>query len=358
MKQIDRYIIKKFLGTFFFSIILIMVIVVVFDVAEQIDDFIESKATFWQIVTGYYLNFIPYFANLFTPLFVFISVIFFTSKLAQNSEFIALLSSGVSFRRILYPYLISASVLVVLSLFLSNYFIPNANKGLFQFKKDYIWNKTSNFDRNIHKQISPGVLIYMESYSTEFDIGYRFSIEKIENNKLVSKMMSDMIQWDSLKGKWTAKNYYIRNIYADHEEIIKGENIDTALAIIPADFKERMELIEAMNYFELNEYIATQELSGSPNIEKYRIEKLKRVANPFSIFILSLIGVCVSSRKVRGGTGMHIGIGLGLSFTYILFMQMSTNFAIGGSMPALLGVWLPNIVFLVIGLGLYKYTPK
>lgn len=358
MKHIDLYIIKKFLGTFFFSIVLIMVIVVVFDVAEQIDDFIESKATVWQIISEYYLNFIPYFANLFTPLFVFISVIFFTSKLAQHTEIIAILSSGISFRRMLLPYFISAAVIVALSLALANYFIPNANKALFSFKKQYIWNKPSNFDRNIHKQISPGVFIYMEAYSTEFDIGYRFSIEKIENNKLVSKLMSDMIQWDSTKSKWSIKNYYIREIRDDQEIITKGTQTDTTLALKPDDFKERMELIEAMNYFELNDYIAEQELRGSPNIDKYRIEKYKRTANPFSIFILSLIGVCVSSRKTRGGTGLHIGIGLVLSFTYILFMQMSTNFAVGGSMPAILGVWLPNIVYLFIGLAMYRNTQK
>lgn len=358
MKQIDRYIIRKFLGTFFFSIILIMVIVIVFDVAEQMEDFIESKATFWEIITGYYLNFIPYFANLFTPLFVFISVIFFTSKMAQNTEIIAILSSGISFRRMLLPYFLAAMVIVFLSLLMANYFIPNANKGLFSFKREYIWNKATNFDRNIHKQISPGVLIYMESYSTDFDIGYRFTLEKIENNRLVSKLTSDMIQWDSTKQKWSVRNYYIRDIYDDHEVITKGSSIDTTLALHPGDFKERMEMIEAMNYFELNTYIDDQELRGSPNIEKYRIEKYKRVANPFSIFILSLIGVCVSSRKTRGGTGLHIGIGLSLSFTYILFMQMSTNFAVGGAMPSLLGVWLPNLVYLMIGIVLYRYTQK
>jgi len=358
MKKIDLYIIKKFLGTFFFSIILIMVIVVVFDVAEQIDDFIETNATFWEIVSGYYMNFIPYFANLFTPLFVFISVIFFTSKLAQNTEVIAILSSGISFRRLLFPYFLAATVIVILSLFMANYFIPNANKELFAFKKQYIWNKASNYERNIHKQISPGVLIYMESYSTDFDIGYRFSLEKIEDNRLVSKLTCDMIQWDSTKSKWTIKNYYIRDIYDDHEVITKGATIDTTLALKPDDFKERMELIEAMNYFELNTYIDDQVLRGSPNIEKYEIEKYKRLANPFSIFILSLIGVCVSSRKVRGGTGLHIGVGLVLSFSYILFLQMSTNFAISGAMHALLGVWLPNIIYAIIGIGMYKYTPK
>ncbi|PKP18337.1 MAG: hypothetical protein CVU05_13695 [Bacteroidetes bacterium HGW-Bacteroidetes-21] len=358
LKRLDIYIIKKFLGTFVFSIILILSIAIVFDIAEQIDDFMESDATFWQIVTGYYLNFIPYFANLFTPLFVFIAVIFFTSKMAQKTEIIAILSSGISFRRFLFPYFISSLIIAIFSLFMSNYFIPNANKGLFAFKKAYIWNKTSNTERNIHKQLEPGMLLYMESYSTEFDIGYRFTLEKIRNDSLVSKLMSDMIQWDSTKGKWTIKSYYIRNIYPDHEDIIKGNDLDTTLQIKPSDFKERMELLEAMNYFELSEYIKEQEIRGSPNIEKYRIQQYLRVSNPFSIFILALIGICVSSRKVRGGTGMHIGLGLALSFSYILILQMSTNFAISGSLPAIVGVWLPNIVYTIIGIFLYRLTPK
>jgi len=357
-KLIDAYIAKKFLGTFFFAIILIISIAIVFDLAEQIDEFIERKAPMYDILFRYYLNFIPYFINLFTPLLVFISVIFFTSKMAQNTEIIAILSSGTSFKRMLVPYFLSAFLITIISLFLSNYVIPNANKELIEFKKEYIWNTTRNYDRNIHKQIRPGILIYMESYSTEFDIGYKFTLEQIVDGKLKSKLISDMIQYDSLKEIWTIKNYYIRDFYEDGEKINKGESIDTVLDIHPSDFKRRIEFLDAMNYFELNDFIEEQKLQGSPNIVAYQIQKYQRISNPFSTFILTLIGISVASRKTRGGTGMHIGIGLLLSFSYILFLQMSTNFAIGGTMPPILGVWLPNIFYTIIGFVMYKMAPK
>lgn len=355
---LDRYIIKKFLGTFLFSILIIISIAIVFDTSEKIDDFIENDAKFWDIVIRYYLNFIPYFANLFSSLFIFISVIFFTSKMASDTEIIAILSSGVSFKRLMFPYFVSAFLLALLSFFLSNYIIPEANKVRYQFMKEFIFNKEHNNETNIHKQLEPGIFIYMESYSAESKTGYKFSIEKFDNSKLVSKLISDNVVWDSTKNKWQINNYYIRTINKNDETITKGKSIDTTLNIKPSDFTRRLEEIETMTLPELNSYIAEQKLQGAENIEKLLIQKYQRFAFPFSTFILTLIGVSIASRKTKGGIGMHIGLGILLSFSYILFMQVSTNLAIGSGLNSMVAVWIPNIFYLLIGIFLYRAAPK
>ncbi len=359
LKTLDIYIIKKFLGTFFFAILLIISIAVIFDFSEKIDDFLEKNAPFRLIITQYYMNFIPYFAVLFSPLFTFIAVIFFTSKMAYNTEIIAILSNGISFRRLMVPYFISAVIITAFSFLLSNFVIPNANRERFAFEELYYHSRPKSFqERNVHRQIEPGIYVYLESYSTYDNIGRRFSIEKFDDGKLVSKLMSDYIRWDSTKSKWTIYNYYIRDYHGDDQTIIKGSHIDTTLNMTPEDFKMRQNAIEAMDFHRLNKFISNQRLQGVSNITSLLIEKYKRIAFPFSAFILTLIGVSVSSRKVKGGIGMHIGIGLMISFGYILFMQFSSQFAIGGKLPPLIAVWLPNIIFTVIALFLYKLAPK
>ncbi len=358
LKRLDVYIIKKFLGTFFYSIILIISIAIIFDFAERMDDFITGEAPFKKIIFDYYLNFIPYFTNLFSYLFVFISVIFFTSKMAQDSEIIAILSSGISFRRIMRPYFISAAVIAILSLFLANFVIPYSTKKKLEFEFKYIRNPYRNDQVNIHKQIQPGVFVYLESYSVESDIAYKFSMEKIENGKLVSKLMTEFAKWDSTKNCWTLNNYYIRTFATDHDNIVKGASLDTVIKLIPEDFKRRVEMVETMDYNRLNEFIEEQKLEGSENVEAYQVQKYQRMINPLSAFVLMIIGLSVSSRKVRGGIGMHLGIGLTLSFSYILFLQISTNMAIGGTLPPILGVCLPTIIYSVIAIFLYRLTPK
>lgn len=358
MKKLDIYIIKKFLGTFFFAIALIVAISVVFDISEHLDDFIQKGAPLLEIIVDYYSNFIPYFVNLFSHLFVFISVIFFTSKMASNSEIVAILSSGVSFKRLLFPYFISALVLTIFSYSLSNFVIPRANKVRYEFQKRYIWNTAHSEDRNIHKQVAPGIYIYMDNYNASNQTGYRFSIEKFENSKLISKLMAESVVWDSLKNKWKINNYYIRNIFDDREELLRGVTKDTAFNVNPEEFTRRNEEVEALDYFELNNYIAEQQMRGTSRVVVYLVEKYRRMASPFSTFILTLIGVSVSSRKVRGGIGLHIGIGLAISFSYILFMQISSTFAINGSMNPILAVWIPNILFSILAFLFYKNTPK
>lgn len=358
LKRIDLYIIRKFLGTFIYSIILIISIAIVFDFAERLDDFIERKAPLGIIMSEYYLNFIPYFTNLFAPLFVFITVIYFTSKMAQNTEIIALLSNGISFRRLLYPYFVSALIIAVLSFVLSNFVIPHSTYRKLQFEYKYIRNPFRNDEMNIHRQIKPGLFVYMENYSVESDIAYKFSIEKIENGSLKSKLLCDHAKWDSINGKWKMFNGYIRKPGNEGDSLEKFVIKDTALNIAPEDFKRRTEIVETMDYFRLNEFIEEQKLQGSENINAYLVQKYQRMINPLSIFILTLIGVSVSSRKVKGGIGLHLGIGLLLSFSYILFLQVSTNMAIGGTLAPALGVSVPTLVYLAIGLFLYRFTPK
>jgi lipopolysaccharide export system permease protein len=358
-KIIDLYIIRTFLSTFFFSLVLILAISVIFDLSEKIDNFMENNATWKQVVFKYYFNFIPYFAVLFSSLFTFITVIFFTSRMAYRSEIIAIISSGMSFHRLLIPYFVSAFVIAIFSFVLSDAVIPHANIIRLDFEEQYIHNAPQSVtERDIHRQIQPGIYIYMENYSTISDIGHKFSIEKYVNGELVSKLMSDYIKWDSTINKWVIRNYYIRDIDGMNEVIRSGKSIDTTLAIHPADFKRRLNFVETMNIRELRAYIKNLEMQGESNVISYEIEKQKRYAFPFSTFILTLIGVSVSSRKVKGGIGMQIGIGLLVAFSYILFMQFSSQFAISGSLDPVLAVWIPNLGFAVISLLLYRMAPK
>jgi len=358
LKKIDIYIIKKFLGTFFFAISLLIVIVVVFDMSEKIDDFIEKEAPLKKILFSYYLNFIPYFVNLFSYLFTFIAVIFFTSKMASDSEIIAILSSGISFRRFLVPYMISAVLLGLMSFYLANFLIPRTNQKMMAFEKIYIKNPRRNRDINIHMQISPGTFIYFESYNNVTDVGNKFSLENFENNKLVYKLSSERIIWDSITGKWKLKNYTIRMLDGFDEKIIKGKEMDTLLNLHPSEFIIIIDDIKTMNFSELRAFIEKERLKGTKNIKDYEVEKHKRIAFPFATIVLTLIGVSISSRKSRGGIGMHLGLGIGITFSFIFFLQVSTVFATRGSLSPGLSVWIPNIIFGILALFLLKIAPK
>ena len=359
LKKIDIYIIKKFLGTYFGAITLIILIAVVFDFSEKIDDFLEKSAPVSAVVFDYYMNFIPYFAVLFAPLFTFIAVIFFTSRMAYNTEIIAILSSGVSFPRLLKPYFISATIIMCFNLLMGNYVIPKANQKRFAFEEMYYYNAPKSYkDRNVHKQIEPGIYIYLESYNTHSNYGREFSIEKFVDGKLVSKLLSREIRWDSTINKWRIRNYYIRD-YIDGKQVISsGTMLDTAINLDPKEFKMRDNVMEAMTLGELNDFIDMQKMQGSARVNALLIEKFRRFSFPFSTYILTIIGVSVSSRKVKGGIGMHIGIGLLVSFAYILFLQFSSQYAISGAMPAIVAVWLPNFIFIFVAYYLYRMAPK
>lgn len=330
----------------------------VFDISEKLDDFIERKAPFRSIVFDYYLNFIPYFANLFAPLFIFISVIYFTARMAANTEIIAILNSGISFRRMLVPYFLSAGILAALSFYFNGWVIPHSNKVKLAFENTYIKNPVEFKDRNLHRQISPGYFMYMESYNNIQNTGYRFSLEKIEERKRTWFLSSDRILWDSIQNQWTIENYYIRSIDGFHETLRSGKRMDTILPIAPSDFKRRLNIVYAMDTPALNRFIEEEELSGSGNVNTYLVEKYRRTSEPFATFILMLIGVSLSSRKVRGGIGAQLGLGITISFAYIMFMQISNTFAINGSIHPIVAVWLPNVVFASIALILLRNAPK
>lgn len=359
LKIMDIYVIRKFLSTFLLSIALILSIVVIFDLSEKIDDFLESGAKLNNILFDYYLNFIPYFAVLFSSLFAFLAVIYFTSRMAYNTEIIAILCSGMSFRRLMRPYFISAIVIAAASFYLSDQVIPNANKVKLEFEEQYIKKRPVRFKtKDFHRQIEPGIYVYLHSYSNVSKVGYQFTIEKFEDGELVSKMVADQIRWDTTVNKWRARRYYIRTIDGLTETIEEGRQIDTTLAMHPDDFKMRLTIVETMSLKELDEFIQKQRMQGETNVTSYLIERHNRIAFPFTTFILTLIGLAVSSKKIRGGIGLHIAIGVVISFTYILFIQFSKQFAIGGLLPVMAAVWLPNVFFLIVAIFLMRLAPR
>jgi len=299
---IDRYIIRKFLGTFFYAIIIIIAISCIFDLSEHIDDYFEHKSTFKDVFLHYYLNFIPYFTILFSPLIVFISVIYFTSRMAYSMEIIALLSNGMSFQRLLRPYMLAAFVIALMTFVINSFILPYANTIRNEFMdRTFRTGPKNYYERNIHKQIMPGVYIYMESYSVASNIGFKFSMEKFVEGKLVAKLISDYIQWDSTKLKWRIRNYYTRT-YQGMKEIVKeGISIDTTINMKPGDFAIRDDsFYETMTMRKLNNYISALKMQGAETVTFYLVEKHKRLAFPFSTFILTLIGVTLSSKKVKG----------------------------------------------------------
>jgi len=361
LKLIDKYIIKKFLGTFFFCLLLILTIAVVFDFAEKIDNFMERHAPLKAIIFDYYMNFIPYFAMLFAPLFVFIAVIFFTSKMAVSTEIIAILNSGMSFRRMMFPYFLSALFIATFTFVLTNYVIPKANLTRMDFEDRYYHSSSSKRVpvENIHRMVYKDVYVYMGTYNPLSKRGQNFTIEKFsDSGVLESKLSSSSVVYDTTLHKWSALNYYIRDIQGNNEIIRKGKQIDTTLTIQPSDFSRDPGFVGTMTSHELNNYIDLLKLQGSDELKLFLIEKYRRFANPFAVFILTLIGVTLSSRKIRGGIGMNIGIGLTLSFSYILFLQFASQFSLKGSLGPMIAMWIPNIIYSIIGLVLYKLAPK
>ncbi len=358
LNKLDWYILRKYLGTYFFAIGIIILIVVVFDLAEKLDNFMEKGAPAKAVVTDYYLNFIPYFINLFSSLFSFIAVIFFTSKLAYNTEIIAMLSGGISFHRLLYPYLVGAVLITSLSYSLSNWVIPHANRERIEFEDKYISPMKRITDRDIHVEIEPGVYIYIEYYNAKSKTGRKASIERFDGNTLLSKTSADRIIFNEENGKWTLKDFITRDIDGMEETLIKGKSMDTTLQMVPGDFEVVKNYHETLNAKEIKAYIAKQKARGMDNVEPFIIERFRRLSDPFSSIILTIIGVSVSSRKVRGGTGLHIGIGILISFSYIFFQRVSTTFATNGNMDPFIAVWLPNFLFVFVAAYMYKKAPK
>ena len=355
-KTIDIYITKKYLGTFFYAIGLILSIAIVFDISENLDEFLSKDIPTRDIIVDYYMNFIPYFGNLFSPLFTFIAVIYFTSKMAYNTEIIAILSSGVSYARLMRPYLVSAAVITILSFTLGNFIIPPANKTMINFRQKYIKNKTVGTEQNVHRQIEPGVYIYLQRFSGN-NIGTNYTLERFEGAELKEKITAPNIRWNEETGKWVINSYWKRTIHDGYEELEKGYQLDTTLNMTPKDFKILKNEMETYTTPNLIEEIDLMKMRGVNYIE-WELEKHKRLANPFSTFILTLIGVSLASRKIKGGLGFHLGLGLLLAFSYILFMQISTVFAISGNTPPFIAVWLPNFVYAIIAFFVYRWAAR
>lgn len=355
IKKLDSYIIKKFLGTYIFAIILILAITVMFDINEKLDAFLKAplKATLFD----YFLNFLPYFANQFSPLFTFIAVIFFTSKLADNSEIIAMLSSGMSFPRLLRPYMISATVIAIATYMLSAYVIPPANVKRINYTNTYVKNKSVEYGSNIQLQVAKGEIAYMSRYDNAARTGYKFSLESFKDKKLVSRLTAQTIRYDSLHN-WQVRDYMIRDFKGTREVIRHGAKLDTVIPIQPRDFLIAKNDHEKMTTPDLADYIASQKERGVANIKGFEIEYHRRFAMTAAAFILTLIGMALSARKVKGGMGINIGIGIVLSFSYILFMTVTSSFAVSGLASPMVAMWIPNVLYTIIAIVLYRRASK
>ena len=353
-KIIDRYIIKKFLGTYVFAILLLLAIVVMFDVNEKLDSFL--KAPLRATIVDYYVNFLPYFANQFSPLFTYIAVIFFTSKLAGNSEIIAMLSAGISFRRLLRPYMFSAAVIAAFTFVLDAYIIPPANIKRINYTDTYVKNRRVDYGSNIMLMVAPGEIAYMSRYDNTTKTGVRFSLESFDDEKrLTSRMTAQTIKWDTLY-LWKAYDYVIRDFDGERERIRKGRQIDTMIPFEPRDFLIAKNDHEKMTTPALSAYIERQKTRGVANIQSFQVEYHRRFAMTAAAFILTIIGMSLSSRKTKGGIGLNIGIGLILSFSYILFMTITQTFAVSGLTSAAVAMWIPNIIYTIIAVILYRRT--
>lgn len=359
--RLDWYIIRKFIGTYIFSIVLIISIALVFDFNENLSKFTKYHAPWRAIVFDYYANFIPYYSNLFSPLFVFIAVIFFTSKLAGNSEIIAMLSSGVSFRRLMRPYMISCVLIASVTFYLNSFVIPHGTVIRQNFESLYRNSKKNTSAENVQLQVGKGTVAYIQHYDDRYKRGYGFSLDKFEGKKLVSHMTAMEIQYDTIadaKYHWKATNWKTRTLVGLRERIVTGDVKDTVILMEPTDLVYSKGQQETFTSPELLNYISKQTSRGSGNVVQYEVEFHKRIAMSFSSFILTIIGLSLSARKRKGGMGLYLGIGLGLSFGYIMLQTVSSTFAINAGTPPVLAAWIPNLIFAFIAYFCYRHAPR
>ena len=359
-KILDRYIVSKFLSTFIIALLFIILIVIIFDISEKIENFVEHEVPLKSIVFDYYVNFIPYFINMFSPLFVFITVIFFTSRMAANSEIIAILSGGISFRRMMVPYIFSAALIALVSLGLNLFVIPRSNASRVDFETKYVDQNYTKYKRNnVHYQIAPGQFVYVQSFSAYNNTAYKFTLETIENNKMVSKLTAESAAWDSTLDGWHLRRWFIRDYgFGIEDKVRSGDQLDTVIALKLSDFYRNQKTVETLTHKDLNALIDTQNMRGDANVIFALIEKNRRTSLPFSAFILTIMGVALTSRKKRGGIGLNLALGIGLAFLYILFLKFSEMFVFTGTLPAGLALWLPNFVYTAIAAVLYRFAPK
>lgn len=358
MTIIDKYIIRKYLGTFVFTMAIFTVVAVIFDISERMDDFLKYHAPLSKIVFEYYAGFIPFYLNFLSPLINFIAVIFFTAKMADQTEIVPILNGGMSFKRFLRPYFIAASIICAVTLVFNIYIIPRTNKLKIGFENVYVKPVDDNNKRSTHMQIDKNSFVYIDNFDNDRKIGYNFILETFNGQELKEKLIAQRITWDSIKTKWKIEDYSIRTVNGMDEKMTKGTSKDTTLDMTPSDFEIRDNIYMAMTTSELNENIAKEEIRGTGRMTDLKLEKYKRFIYPFSAYILTLMGVSLSSKKVRGGIGLSLGVGIALSFTYILFIQFATMFSLKGGLPPLIATFIPSVIFLCVGLYLLYKAPK
>ena len=361
IKILDWYIIKKFIGTYFFSILLIISIAIVFDINENLEKFAQYHPPLKAIVFDYYANFVPYYTNLFSPLFVFIAVIFFTSKLAGNSEIISMLAAGVSFKRLMRPYMISCVIISLVTFYLGAYVIPHGTVIRQNFETIYKNKKRNTAAENVQLQVGKGVIAYIQHYDNNIKRGYGFCLDKLEDKKLVSHLTATEVQYDTIsdtKYNWKVYNWKIRTLKGLKEHIVSGMEKDTVIHMEPTDLVYAKGQQETLTSPQLKEYIEKQKERGSGNVVQYEVEYHKRIASSLASFILTTIGLSLSARKRKGGMGMYLGMGLALSFGYIMLQTISATFAIKGGLPAMLAAWIPNLIFIIVAYFCYKNAPN
>jgi lipopolysaccharide export system permease protein len=376
VKLLDKYILKRFLSTFFFVVLILLAIVTVIDLTEKMDKYARAQLTTLQIL-GYYKDYIPWIGSLITPITIFIATVYVCARMAAHTEIIAILSSGVSFRRMLFPYFIGSLIIASISFVLNGWLIPDSNKKRLAFELQYLQNKFYYDKRNVHIQVAPETYLYIQNYQNVSKTGYHFTMERFEDNRLVEKLTANRIIWDSVKNKWTLHDWKIKKIdtlfnitenpetgFRMTSTVVKpdqsetGKTLDTTLVIHPKEFESEYRKYDGMTIDELTNHIKTLRARGSAGVEVYEVEKFTRFASPVTIFILVFMGVIVSSRKSRGGTGLQIALGFVLSFVFIIFFMLFRTFAEAGSMPPQISVWIPNVIFTIIALMMYKYVPR
>ncbi|MBO7397134.1 MAG: LptF/LptG family permease [Bacteroidales bacterium] len=359
LKRLDWYIIRKFMTTFFMSLLLIVGIIIIFDVSEKIEDFVRKEAPLKEIVVDYYLNFVPYFMNMYSPMFVFLTVIFFTSKMTSDSEVIAILSSGISFHRLVVPYIVSAGIIAMLSLGLGLWVIPKANATRVEFEQKYVSIRKVKLGRDMHYKLENDHFVYIESFSPYNNTAYNFTLEDLSSGRLRSKLTAESAQYDTISGVWKLRNWFIRDYDEGlNDHIRSGKRLDTTLSLTNEDFVRNRYTIQRLNEKELDQLIDTQIQRGDSSVKEALIEKNNRFSLPFSAFILTIIGYALSTKKKRGGMGWNLAAGTALGFSYILFMQFSEMFVFTDTLPASIAIWLPNYLYAIIAAVLYIKAPK
>ncbi|WP_448529957.1 LptF/LptG family permease [Raineya sp.] len=356
MKILDWYVFRKFVKTFFFVILIFVMVVLIIDIVEKIEYFRKMKPTWVEIITQFYFNYIPYLINLVSPLLIFIAAVFVTAQMASRTEVVAILSAGVTFWRFFRPFLLASTIFAAITFVLTGWIIPNANKVRVNFDIEHIKGKDIKAYRNLHIGIAPNVYAYMQDYQSYSQVGYRFTLEKIQGNKLLEKLEAPTIAWDTTKRKWRLDRYVLRKFNGEEEELVfHNTPVDTTLNINPEDFADKHLFQEKLTFDELDAYIALLRQRGSEGVDLYITEKYARYTYPFAVIILTFFGVLMASRKNRRGVGAQIASGFVLAFVYILFYILATKaIATSGTMPPLVAVWLPNTIFVLLGWIMYR----